>query len=49
VRRKATNCGDSFLSVCTCDVKRVSPPVVGCASRKNVVRPGGCARVNLCR
>jgi hypothetical protein len=24
-------------------VKRVSPPVVGCASRKKVVRPGGCS------
>jgi hypothetical protein len=24
-------------------VKSVSPPVVGCASRKKVVRPGGCS------
>jgi len=41
VFRNATNCGDSFFKVETCDVNKVSPPVQGWASRKKVVRPGG--------
>lgn len=43
VRRNATNGGDNFCSVETCDVKRVSPPVSGCDRRKKVVKPGGCS------
>ena len=35
------NCGDSFLRVEICEVNSVSPPVVGCERRKNVVKPGG--------
>lgn len=43
VLRKATNCGESRFSVETWLVKSVSPPVFGCESRKNVVKPGGCS------
>lgn len=43
VLRKATNCGDSRFSVETWLVKSVSPPVFGCESKKNVVKPGGCS------
>jgi hypothetical protein len=43
VRRKATNDGESFLRVDIWDVNNVSPPVVGCERRKNVVSPGGCS------
>lgn len=43
VRRKATKAGERCLSVDTWDVKSVSPPDLGCARRKKVVRPGGCS------
>ena len=51
MRRNATNWGESLFNVDTCDVKRVSPPLLGWARRKKVVRPGGCSsyETSLCQ